>query len=93
MQVNTSKLCKIIVYVIITLPYILLQNLSTRFTMRSPSTPPDKASLLQPPFIHSLPQLNNSSEDRNSPRALQQTRHRRHIRSPTPIRSSYARVI
>ncbi|XP_065203633.1 broad-complex core protein isoforms 1/2/3/4/5-like isoform X4 [Planococcus citri] len=73
------------------------ENLSARFSTRSPGTPLDKMNPFQQPFLYSTnhSQISLANDDRNSPRTSlsqpQTNRHRRHIRSPTPIRCSQSR--
>lgn len=74
-----------------------LQSLTARYKARSPNIPSDKLNLLQPSSQYNTNQLQTyiNSEGRNSPEITQiqqQGKHRRHIRSPTPIKSSCVRV-
>nr|BAU79444.1 broad2 isoform Z2 [Planococcus kraunhiae] len=64
------------------------ENSSTRFPTRSPSTPSDKMNSFHQHFLYGTNQspVSLSNDDRLA--QLQTIRHRRHLRSLTPIRCS-----
>nr|BAU79438.1 broad1 isoform A-Z4-2 [Planococcus kraunhiae]BAU79442.1 broad1 isoform B-Z4-2 [Planococcus kraunhiae] len=74
------------------------ENSSGRFSTRSPGTSFEKMNPFQQPFLYETnhSQINFANDDRNYPRTSltppQMNRHRRHFRSPTPIRCSQSRV-
>ncbi|XP_065214194.1 broad-complex core protein isoforms 1/2/3/4/5-like isoform X2 [Planococcus citri] len=65
------------------------ENLSTRFPTRSPGTPSEKMNQFQQHFLYNTNQSQISLvNDENRLAQLQTIRHRRHLRSLTPIRCS-----